>query len=317
MSIKVSIEESFRERISVISMCVLSDGRLFVFGSDLRNKEQNRYGFYILEGETIFDLGFEIPVDMAMDRHAKFNQIPRTHALLQIGKSVIAVFVDYVVEWDLEDHAAKYLKVKNLPSDGDPYQRNLEPLSAKYCEETDNIYVLYRSQELLQYVIKMKKDRDAYSCEPKFFHLTGQDFVDSTIDIHPAYKCCILDIGLNNGDTLFHSVGGRFNRWSGIKHSVLGFCNWQGEIAFIEEKLPIGLPRFSSDGEYLILKSVQNPPMLHFYSLNRREVFTLKLTPKKIMAGVDKWSVKYDLYGNTLWLCDSGGAFTRLSFEKE
>lgn len=75
-----------------------------------------------------------------------------------------------------------------------------------------------------------------------------------------------------------------------------------GEVKVIAE-LSKGFGKFSSDNQHLLVKTYSKPYVLEFYSLRGEKLFTIPLTPKKVIGDIDKrYLTHFDKYDNKLWM---------------
>ena len=116
----------------------------------------------------------------------------------------------------------------------------------------------------------------------------------------------ISKISLNNNVAHYSPLSAfPFNTaWCPSRSAYLTMINNDG--IFNMTPTEHGHGSFSSDKQYLMVKSIFSPYSIHFYYLSGDKAFVLNLTPKRVLGNINKkWLTLFDKFNDTLWLaCD-------------
>lgn len=116
--------------------------------------------------------------------------------------------------------------------------------------------------------------------------------------IHSLVICDAIDLG---GKIYFHTIGRFTPGYMG--HTYSRFCSFNDDGSYdILKNFPQGFAKFSADKKYLIQKNYRKPKDLLFLDLDNGSESELHITPKKVLASVDKQFRLFDCYKNNLWL---------------
>ncbi|GLR71788.1 hypothetical protein [Agaribacter marinus] len=243
--------------------------------------------FVLLNSGSIEVLDYEVP---SMDK-CGFNY---RGALFITDVGFGCVFDHELVEYDLRKRTFKTTSVKDsLPRDEanrktGPYRAAVKVSEKEYLVTLQDNFHYFKTK----YFCTLKKNMWGARYDPFIYTMKRATF-SSTVDCHATYT---------NGRLLFHRCEYGY-MLSDRDNDISEFCEIaNGRENFIAT-VTKGMGRFTSDQEHLLIKTYTKPYVLEFYSLQGEKLFTIPLTPKRVIGNIEKRYLEFfDKYDSTIWM---------------
>ncbi|MBB66179.1 hypothetical protein J5X92_04300 [Alteromonas sp. K632G] len=282
MSIKTVITHQYHLPMSIEEMVALSDGRC----AALSWRKDAGYQFILLQDGSVDTLPFVIPYELGV----------LSCAALFITKTGFGcVFHDSVVIYTFTDKEFKTYPF-STPLPLDAAKHSTAPVKAYMDELTGTIHVIledyfYKRRGRFISTISLNNNIAYYS--PLY-----------TFPFNTAWYYECADICFNEGP-LVHIINCPF-MWRKIEpcpSNSAHLMKLNDDGNFQVTPTIHGRGSFSSDKQYLMVKSIFSPYSIHFYTLDGAKAYVLNLTPKRVLGNIDKkWLENVDKFNDTLWL---------------
>ncbi len=296
---KVDIKNTY-EFYSVQEVKALSSGSLLCFGKLNKGKKFNI--FIIKEGITK-ELDFSIPEECI--RHGSCR-----NGLFEIHNGYGCVFDTVVVFWQNIDSQPITFPITNTEITANKRDEITGPLKVAIGNNENELLVLMQNHFIWHsgaFICKLNINNKQAVYEEQIFSLSNDAINEPVSAIEISDILCLGD------EILFHTLGEqrKYGRY-GMTFCKLGYFDASGNYQY---KLDTndGFGKFSSDGQHFIIRELRGPLSLTFHDLASNDDFTIRLTPKKVLAEVKSIQTqRFDKYDNKLWLADRDGAVTEL-----
>lgn len=285
MAVKSTITHQYDLSVEVIGIVALPEERSIA----LSWNQDSGYQFIVLQ-EGNFDV---LPYTISY----RLGELSCA-ALFKTTSGFGCVFPDSVVTYTFSDsHFQTYLFVEPFPMDA--VNRSTSPVKAHMDEHTGSIHVIledYFYKRRGRFISKISLNNNVAHYSP----LSAFPF--NTAWYHECSDICFDE------RPLVHAINCP-TPWQKIapcpsRSAYLTMINNDG--IFNMTPTEHGHGSFSSDKQYLMVKSIFSPYSIHFYYLSGDKAFVLNLTPKRVLGNINKkWLTLFDKFNDTLWLaCD-------------
>lgn len=210
---------------------------------------------------------------------------------------------DYLYLWDTFYSNYTEYKIKNH-FEKDVHNRVIGPVRASAVESRNEILVTLSDYgcpiDVARYYCTLKIQNDFAEWLRPERQLKLEEFSVKTAS---TKKWSVIQDAVFQNDMYYiHTVGEDMNHYKfGMSCSVLCDNDINGEIVKTRN-IEKGFGFFSSMKEYLIIHSLKNKSKLYFYGITKEFEDILSLTPKQNLGNGDKYFIKCDVIGNTLWI---------------
>lgn len=245
-------------------------------------------GRFLLLRSGEFDvLDYQIPTLKGGD----FNY----RAALYKTESGFGCVLDHkLVEYNLSKNRFKVSDIKGKPF-LDKQQRETGPLGRAFKISKNEVLVTMEDHFFKhkgRYFTKLKVGLMGVHRSQFLFSMTKKQH-------NTAMDCCAAFV--DDRIVFFRCQYGRMLQDNAIDISEL--CELDnGEVNIIAE-LSKGFGKFSSDNQHLLVKTYSKPYSLEFYSLRGEKLFSVPLTPKRVIGEIDKrYLTHFDKYEDKLWM---------------
>ncbi|MFD2167843.1 hypothetical protein ACFSJY_16440 [Thalassotalea euphylliae] len=239
--------------------------------------------FILLNSGSVEVLDYEVP---PMDK-CGFNY---RGALFKTDVGFGCVFDYELVEFDLRKRTFKTTRVKDsLPRDEadrktGPYRAAVQVSKKEYLVTLQDNSHYFKTK----YFCTLKKNMWGACYEPFVYTMKRTTHI-SAVDCHATYA---------NGRLLFHRC-----ELFGLDSHISEFCEILNGREDVIASVSKGIGRFTSDEQHLLIRTYSKPYVLEFYSLEGVKLFTIPLTPKRVIGNIEKRFLEFfDKYDSTIWM---------------
>lgn len=243
--------------------------------------------FVLLNSGSVEVLDYAVP---SMDK-CDFNY---RGALFKTEVGFGCVFDYELVEYDLRKRTFKTTSIEDsLPRDKanretGPYRAAVKVSQKEYLVTLQDHSHYFKTK----YFCTLKKNMWRARYEPFIYTMQRATF-SSIFDCHATYT---------NGRLLFHrcEYGGMVANRDNDISELCEIINGRENVVATVTK---GMGRFTSDEEHLLIRTYTKPYVLEFYSLQGEKLFTIPLTPKRVIGNIEKRFLEFfDKYDSTIWM---------------
>ncbi|MFA3790505.1 hypothetical protein AB6T38_05260 [Aliiglaciecola sp. SL4] len=283
LKIKSKITHQYTLPFCVHGCLALSNDMCVILGTNSGELSK----FVVLNSGTVDVLDYEVP---SMEEGG-FNY---RGALFKTEVGFGCVFDYELVEYDLRKRTFKITSIKDsLPRDEakrktGPYRAAVKVNKKEYLVTLQDHFHYFKTK----YFCTLKKNMLGARYEPFIYKMQRATF-SSTVDCHATYT---------NGRLLFHRC--EYGKMLADRdNDISEFCEISNGRENVIATVTKGIGRFSSDGEHLLIRTYTKPYVFEFYSLKGRKLFTVPMTPKRVIGNIEKQFLEFfDKYDSTLWM---------------